>query len=124
MLVKDALIQLSPQIKCSLCGNCCPCYCRAKSGNLCTIHPEQPDSQIYHRGINCEASPLFFALEMGVFCEPVLRMIAELTGGDTFKEVHNPENGIKFIENYGPFTPNRTKPPQESDFWKSMHKEV
>ena len=123
MLVKDILIQEAEEIVCLGCGNCCPSYCRAKEGALCSIHPSIPGNEQKYRGINCMQKPLFFALNMGVACPAVLKRVEELTG-DTFNVVEDPNNGVVFIENYGPFVPTRTTSSVNSSFWLSMHQEV
>lgn len=123
MLVKDILIQEAEEIVCLECGNCCPSYCRAKEGVLCLNHPSIPGNENKHRGINCIQKPLFFAFNMGVACPAVLKRVKELTG-DTFNIVTDPNNGVGFIENYGSFVPTRTTSSENSDFWKSMHKEI
>ena len=123
MLVKDILIQEAEEIICLECGNCCPNYCGAKKGVLCLSHPSIPGNENKYRGMNCLQKPLFFALNMGVACPAVLKRVEELTG-DTFNTVEHPENGVNFIENYGPFVPNRELPSMESGFWLSMCKEV
>ena len=113
---------LSPQISCQVCGNCCPNYCLFKKDQLCSHHPLDPKATSHQRGINCDTVPLYIALELGVACSAVLEEVKRLTG-IVLETTTDPKNGIKFIANFSKFGPDKYNQ-EKSEFGKLLKTEI
>lgn len=76
--VERYLTRNATRIACTSCGNCCPVSCAHKVESSCAIHPKRIGQE--SRMSLCQQTPVYYFLEQGIACEPVLEEIARLTG--------------------------------------------
>jgi hypothetical protein len=78
MSVESYLTTHADRIRCNGCGNCCPLSCAHKEQTSCGIHPKVIGTET--RMQLCRQTPVFFFLNYGIACEPVLSEVHRLTG--------------------------------------------
>ena len=89
------------QIKCTLCGHCCPTYCGDRVRNdegkiVCAIYPS-PGSRD-KRGLGCNMTPLELFYYHGIYCNPIVDAIQPLISVKILK--NRPSLGRVTIKNF------------------------
>jgi len=102
--IESHLTAHADRIACNGCGNCCPISCAHKKHTSCGIHPKVTGTET--RMQLCRQTPVFFFLNYGIACEPVLAEVRKLTGitpetthtRDPYPQPHRDLAGCLYVE--------------------------